>query len=249
MGNDEPDINKILGNAIILGLEKVGNKTLNTIKKVWLKSTSRYGFTPLPEEATRMNEIAKNQTYLTFKRIVGKYKFTPYIKVGILLYELNHKGNKERADSIRKDVYNSKDGNQAKKIIHIASTGVLLHVLEYLINIKDKYNLSQYAVKQEVDKILNLWKKVSIPVSNADTKEKIISNIENVMKLKENLIVIYACGKAADKAQLVVAELYKKQIFSGKYVPWSKNDIFYGMLHYVCLCYSVEDFGESPLAS
>jgi hypothetical protein len=152
MAQDDPDINKILANVAVLGIEKASSRTLKYIQKVWLGSTSKVGFTPEPEEASRMKDISVNSTYQRFKLIVGKYKFTAYIKVGLLIYDLNQKGDRERVQKIRDDVYNSKDGANALKIIHIASTGVLLHVLEYLVNSKDEKNLSQFAVRRSSKK-------------------------------------------------------------------------------------------------
>lgn len=250
MENDGPDINKILGNALLLGFEKITKRTLDSIKKVWLKSSFRYGFTPEPEEATKLKRISQNNIYQTFKEIIGKYKFTPYIKVGILLYELNKIGDKDRVEEIRKDVYNSRDGYIAKKIIHLASTGTLLHVLNFLIDLKNSEDLSQYAIQTEFEKILNLWRKVSVPVSNKAPEAELVSRIKDVIRLKEDVVIIYGCGHAAEKAQILIAKLIKENFFSeNNYLPWSKNNVFYGVLHYVCLAYYIEKGFSTPLSS
>jgi hypothetical protein len=244
--SQEPDINEILGNALVIGIENISKRTLETIKKSWLKG--KYGFTPIPEEATRLKEISTNQTYITFKKIVGEYKYTAYIKIGILLYELNQKGNRERVEEIKREVYNSRDGIHAKYIIHIASTGVLLEVLEYLIDLKYKISPTKEMLRSEFEDILQLWRKVSVPISNSDTKEKIIEDITTVIKLREKLLVIYACGHATSKAQLIIAQLTKEKFFSkNKYLPWSKNNTLSGIAHYVCMCYLIDEFSSSPL--
>jgi hypothetical protein len=250
MVSDEPDINKILANALIIGAGNVGKRTLESIKKLWLKGTSRYGFTPEPKEASRLKDISNNVTYQTFKKIVGKYKFTPYIKVGILLYELNRGGNKERVEEIRKDVYNSKDGYLAKKIIHLASTGVLLNVLDFLIDLKNNKELSKYAIQNEFKKVLDLWGKISVPVSNSDPQKQIIENINQVVNLKEGIVVIYGCGHAAEKAQIVIAKLIKEKFFQkNNYIPWSKNNLFYDIPHYTCFCHYLEKGFNNALSS
>jgi len=71
--NTEPDINKILANAAIIGLENIGKRTFDTIKKAWLRIdiTSRYGFTITQDEANTLNDIAKNPTYIAFKSAIG----------------------------------------------------------------------------------------------------------------------------------------------------------------------------------
>ena len=109
--------------------------------------------------------------------------------------------------------------------------------------------MSEYSVREEFKKVLDLWKKISIPVSNSDSKKQIIDKLKDLMKRKEPLIISYGCGNAADKLHFIIAELRNKNVFSGKYLPWSKNNVFYGMLHYVCICYEIEGCIETPLSS
>ncbi len=219
-GDNEPDINKILGNAAVIELDKISTRTLSKIKSLWLKY-KYYGFTPTPSEAESLKEISNNSTYLTFTRCVGRYEYNAFIRIGLLIYDLNETGNKDRVDEIRKYVY-SEHGNVPKKIIQIASTGILLHVLEYLTNLRDEKNLSCDTVREEFINIVTLWENVSIPVSLLDPEENIICLIKKIIGEKVPIFFVYGAANAAYTAELIVAKLNNVKLFSGKYLPWCK---------------------------
>lgn len=181
-GEIEPDINKILANAAVIELDKISSRTLSKIKSLWLKH-KYYGFTPTPSEAESLKDISNNSIFVTFSRCVGKYEYSAFIRIGLMIYELSEIGNKDRVDEIRRFIY-SKHGNVPKKIIHIASTGILLHVLEYLTNLRDEKNLSCDVVREEFINIVTLWEKVSIPVSLLDSEDSIIDSIKKIMQEK-----------------------------------------------------------------
>lgn len=215
-----PDINQILAQASIIGIEKISARMLSKIKSTWLKH-KYYGFSPTPSESEALKEISNNSTYNTFSRCVGKYEFNAFIRIGLLLYELNEKGDTTRVNEIRKYVY-SKHGSFPKKIIHIASTGVLLPVLEYLTNLKDEKNLSSDIVREEFANIVSTWENVSIAVSILDpeslTKEAITKKVLGNVPI----FFVYAAGNAVNKSVTIVAELRNGGLFSGKYLPWCK---------------------------
>ena len=67
VGDDTPDLNEILGNAVVVEIDKISTRTLSKIKALWLRH-KYYGFTPTPSEAESLKEISKNSTYMTFSR-------------------------------------------------------------------------------------------------------------------------------------------------------------------------------------
>ena len=248
-GDSEPDINKILANAAVIELDKISPRVLSKIKAIWLRY-EYYGFTPTPSEAESLKEISKNSTYMTFARCVGRYEYNAFIRIGLLIYELNEIGNKDRVDEIRKYVY-SEHGNVPKKIIQIASTGILLHVLEYLTNLRDEKNLSSDVVREEFINIVTLWENVSIPVSLLDLEEKIISSIKKIIGENVPIFFVYGAGNAATKAELIVAELNNDELFSGKYLPWCKVRVIgktKKIEHFLGVFYAVEYKDDTHLS-
>jgi len=72
------DINKVLANAAIIGIEKLSKKTQNKIRGIWLRK--QYGITINPDEANKLKQISENPTYLLYKKCVGKNPYTPLYK-------------------------------------------------------------------------------------------------------------------------------------------------------------------------
>ena len=136
----EPDINKILAHAGIIGFEKLGRKTITKIKKLWFKG--QFGITLSPEEANKLKRISETPTYRLYRRCVGNNLYTPYIKLGMLIYELTILGDRKRVSEIRKEISCTKK-QKFRKIIHIGSTGIIPHILEYLVNLKEDKNFSK----------------------------------------------------------------------------------------------------------
>ena len=217
--DDIPDINEILGNAVAIELEKLSTRTLSKIKAIWLRF-KYYGFTPTPTEAELLKNISKNSTYMTFAKCVGKYEYNAFIKIGLLIYELNELGDNARVDEIRRYIY-GQHGNVPKKIIQIASTGILLHVLEYLTNLRDEKNLSSDVVREEFINIVTLWETVSVPVSISVSEDYITELIKKIIGEKAPIFFVYAAGNAAYKAEIIVARLNNMEMFKG-YLPWCK---------------------------
>lgn len=255
MNDSEPDINKILAHMALIKYEDVSTRTLNMIRKAWTKSTLRTGFTPTPEEANRLKTISQNHTYKAFKECVGSFQYTRFIKVGLLLYDLKCAGDKSRIDQIRKDIKNSKYSDpNAFKILHIASTGVLLHVLNYVVDMKDRDHLSPHAVRQEFLRILELWTEISISVTKDDAPADVEKKILGMMKTSPPLMFIYAGRKHLEdgaaryrstfrdpviNAQRAIANLRNRGVFRDAYVMWSKMLIYETLEQYLCVFYSV----------
>ncbi|MFH1181710.1 MAG: hypothetical protein V1702_02010 [Candidatus Woesearchaeota archaeon] len=245
MSDEQPNINEILARAGLQSIERVTKPVLDTIRNAWLKAKTRSGFTPTPEEAVQLKSISEIETYKSFKSCIGATPYLRFIKVGLLLYQLMTDGNLERIKQIKDEIYNSEYNKTAIKIIHIASTGVLLNVLEYVVNIRDERGLSKYAVSLEFEKIIDLWQSVSLPVKKEDTVELVVSAI--IKKVEENppLIVLYASQSAVKIAHMAVAEVRTKDLCK-KYHPWSKNLYYKGLEQYICIFYRIEGEWETP---
>lgn len=239
---DEPDINKIMAYVSILSFKEIKKNTLDKISSIWLKH-KYFGFTPTPTEAKSLKEISNSSSYVTFKRCVGDYEYNAFVKIGFLIYELSEIGEQKRIDEIRRFVY-KQHGNFPKKIIQIASTGILEHVLNYLIDLKDDKCLSKLTVREEFEKIVKLWEKVAIPVSNSDRNTKIEKSIKNIVtENKEPIFFVYAAGSACYKAEIVVAKLRNEKLFNGMYFPWCKVRLIGKAIkieHFLAVFYKVE---------
>ena len=246
MVSDEPNINEVIARAALIKGKELSKPVLDTIRNLWLKAKTRSGFTPTPKEASRLKKISQNTTYKSFKSCIGSTPYLRFIKVGLMLYELMTEGNLKRIKEIKDEIYNSKYNLMAVKIIHIASTGVLLNTLEYMINLKDERQLSKYAISLEFEKILDLWHSISISVQKEDEEEKIIEVIKSKVIEGSPLIILYASQSAIKIAHSVVAEVRNQNLCQNKYLPWSKN-LFYGSLEqYICIFYRVDSNWDTP---
>ena len=246
MSDDKPNINEILARASLIKFEELSKSVLDNIRDIWLKAKTRSGFTPTPEEAERLKRIAKNITYQSFKSCVGSTPYLRFIKVGLMLYELMTEGNLDRIKEIKNEIYNSKYNITALKIIHIASTGVLLNTLEYLINLRDERQLSKYAVSLEFEKILVLWNSIAIPIQKDDDEKNIIEVIKSKVIINSPLIILYASQSAVKVAHSVVVEVSKQNVCQNKYLPWSKNLIYKSLEQYICIFYKIDGDWETP---
>jgi len=246
MSDESPDFNKVMGHAAVIGFEKLTKPQFDKVRDAWLKAKFRSGFTPTPKEASRLKDIAGNRTYIAFKSCVGAVPYLRFIKVGILLYELMCEGNIKRIREIKREIYNSKYNKTAIKIIHIASTGILLNALEYLINLRDNRNLSKYAVSLEFEKIQELWQEASVGIKKDETVEQAEEKIMNKVKKLLPLVIAYASQTAVIIAQSAVANIRNKGICQGKYLPWSKNLVYCDLEQYLCIFYKVGGEFETP---
>lgn len=246
MKDDDFNINKVVAELAKQKLEDISKPTLDKIQEVWLKAKTRSGFTPSPEEAEKLKRISNNTTYKSFKSCVGNAPYLRFIKVGLLLYELMTQGNLDRIREIKDEIYNSKYNQTALKIIHIASTGVLLNTLEYLINLKDERELSKHAISLEFERILELWQKISIPVKKEDLPESIIKKIKEKIDKKEPLIILYASQTAVQIAHEIIAQIRNCSLCDGKYHPWSKNLYYENIEQYICIFYKLGDNWDTP---
>lgn len=246
MSDDKPNLNEVIARASLIKLEEVSKPVLDNIRDIWLKAKTRSGFTPTPEEAERLKRISQNITYRSFKSCIGSTPYLRFIKVGLMLYELMTEGNLDRIKEIKDEIYNSKYNTTALKIIHIASTGVLLNALEYLINLRDERQLSKYAVSLEFEKILGLWNSIAIPVQKDDDEKKIIELIKSKVMENSPLIVLYASQSAIRVAHSVIVEVNKQNLCQNRYFPWSKNLIYKSLEQYICIFYKTDGEWETP---
>lgn len=246
----EPDINKILAHAAIEGFDRLSTNSLNRIKRAWTQQKHRPGFTPLPEESDLLYDISRSAAYQSFKHCVGsKYTYNRYIKVGLLLQELSLQGYRDRLRAIRDELRQKKHPKGAFKLIHIASTGVLSQVLEYLSSLRDQYKLSKQAVRREFELIVEQWTKISISVSNRDVQRDLLARIVRVISRSPPAFFVYASRGAIQKAQELMAKVNNDGMLTGKYILWSKTTKNHDHSQYLCACYNINYGIESPFTS
>src|SRR3989344_307868 len=176
MNDGVPDLEKLLAQAALIKVEQVSARFLKKIQEAWQRG--KYGISFNSDEANHLKEISENLTYKTYKKIVGKNPYTPYIKLGILLYELSLKPEgKERFDEISKEVYRKKT-EKIRRVIHIGSTGVIIHILEYLNNLSETRKISKERITEEFEKIMDAWEQYSIAVKNDFTLKQSLEMIK-----------------------------------------------------------------------
>lgn len=245
---EPPDINKVLAYAAIQGIDNLTKRSLNSIRKSWIEARGVYGFTYTPEEANEIKKTTKDPTYVAFKECIGSsFRHLKFIKIGLLIFQLRKKGDRERIEQIKEDIYQSRYGQVPNKLIHLASLGILPAVLDYLTHLKTHAGLSKNALHREFMKLLDLWKDVSIDVKRDTSQTDLKNMIKSLMSKKPAQIVIYGSGRAAYTAQRVIAELINRRFFSNKYLPWNKTIPFSQTdVQFICFLYSVNFGVDTP---
>ncbi|MBD3319270.1 hypothetical protein GF342_05170 [Candidatus Woesearchaeota archaeon] len=240
-----PSLEGFLAELSLAAAGKAGKKVLEKIKRVW--DTGKFGFSPYDKELATLAQVSKDPAYKRFREIVGKnYPYLVYIKIGFLLHKLTITGEYDRAENIRKQMYQRR-GQNVSRIVHIASTGVLAHVLDYLADRKEKHCLSPTALRQEFDAILKEWNEIAIPVKTTDTIEFIFRSAVAIAKKNPPRFFIYSLGKQTEKAWAAVARIRKDPQIIGSFVAWSKNNNIHGKDHFICVFYNVENELGHPL--
>ena len=242
-----PDIDRILALAAMQGIENIGKRTFNTIRKEWIAARGQYGFTYTPDEAKLLKESLEHPTYVAFKKCIGNYRHLKFIKVGLLIFELRRKGDIARIKEIKSQVYNSRYGVVPNKLIHLATLGILPSILDYLTDLKTINKMSKSALQREFQKLLDKWKEISICVDKDTTQSFLKSEIKLRMKKEYAQIIVYGAGRASHVAHRVIADMKNKQKFSGRYLDWSKNIPFSEKdIQFICFLYSLNFGVDTP---
>jgi len=199
-----PDVNKFLS-ELTIGVGKGLTDAIKAkIKKAWLKK--EYGVTIQVEEADALKKISENEFYILFKKYLGGHWSVNLVKVGIYISQLQEEGKKKRASELHSEAY-KKYGPKGARIIHLASTGILVPIMDYIIDLKLIKDANYITLSQEFDKILDEWDKISIPVNLNETEESIKIAVINKMDTGYSIFFVYAAGGATKIAQLTLAKM------------------------------------------
>ena len=234
-----PEENKFLAEltlAIAKGLKQ-------KVKELWLKGY--YGVTISIDESESIKRISENNFYLLFKKYLGSHWSLNLIKVGIYISELNEDGKRERIRLLHEEVY-KRYGRKGQKIIQLASTGVLVPVMDYIIDLKLHKGANPIVLHNEFDRILEEWDKVSIPVHRESIEKGIWEEIEEKIATDHPIFFVYASGGASKIAQLTLAKMSNQHIFDNKYLMFLKNKIINNIEYCLWIFEKIENFEETP---
>lgn len=219
---DDFDANKFLAELTIAVTKGLVTSTKQSIQKIWSKL--EYGITLNPEESKSLKDISESEFYRIFKKYLGNHWSINLIKVGLYISDLDEGGNQERAREIQGEVF-KKYGHKGVKITHLASVGILIPVMNYIIDLKLQKDASIIVLSQEFDKILSEWDTISIPVSADLTELNLREKILQKMNNNYPIFFVFSSGRAARNTQLTLAKMNNEQLFSGKYLMTSKNRV------------------------
>jgi len=119
-----------------------------------------------------------------------------------------------------------------------------MHVLEYLINLKEK-GLSKERLTEEFEKIIKQWDDISVPIKKDYSIRKSKREIKNGLDRNPRAMIIYASGSAVSIAQRSIADLRNNREYPG-YIEWCKTREFSGRLHFLAILDKVDSNLESP---
>lgn len=238
------DPNKFLAELTLGAVKGLTEPLKNKIKKYWLKR--EYGVTIEPDEGKKLQDIANEEFYKIFKKYLGEHWSIKLIKVGIYISNLNEEGKKERAGEIQKEAYR-KYGPKGAKIIHLASTGILVPIMDHIINLRLYKGATCIVLNQEFDKILDEWDQISIPVSRGEV-DSLRQKIESVMLQNHPIFFVYAAGSVSVLTQLILAKMNNDRLFQGKYLMTSKIKVVENTEYCVWIFERIQD-GEGSIIS
>ena len=242
---EPPDLNKFLAELAVAIAKGLTEPTKNKIKEVWLKL--EYGVTINVEESESLKKISENDFYLLFKKYLGSHWSLNLIKVGIYISELNEEGKRERAKQLYEESF-KKYGRKGQRIIQLASTGVLVPVMKYIVDLKLDRGANLIVLNREFDKILDEWEQISIPVHRDSNEEAINNEIKEKISIGYPIFFVYASGSASKIAQLTLAKMRNENIFDNKYLMWPKIKVINDIEYCLWVFEKIEDFEETPIS-
>jgi len=242
---EPPDLNKFLAELTVATIKGISEPIKNWINEFWLKH--EYGVTISVEESESLKNISENEFYLLFKKYLGMHWSINLIKVGIYISELNEYGKSERAKQLSNEAY-KKYGLVGSRIIQLASTGILIPVMHYIIDLKLNRGANPIVLNKEFDKILDEWDKIAIPVHRESQESSINQDIEKKMSFGYPIFFVYGSGSASKIAQLSLAKMNNENIFDNKYLMSLKNKVVGGIEYCLWVFEKIEDFEETPIS-
>lgn len=241
---EQPDLNRILAELTLAAAKGLTESLKNKVKEFWLKS--EYGVTINAEESESLKKISENDFYILFKKYLGSHWSLKLIKVGIYISELNEEGKRERAKLLEDEAY-KKYGPKGKRIIQLASTGILVPVMQYLIDLKLNKGANILVLNNEFDKILGEWEKISIPIHRDSVEKVIADSVKEKMKTGYPIFFVYASGSASKIAQLTIAKMKNENVFDS-YIFFLKNKVINGFEYCLWVFEKIENFEDTPIS-
>jgi hypothetical protein len=157
--------------------EGFGKSAYNDLKKVFLerwyenKSKKNFGFPANPEMAKQIYSIGHKTSFKILKSCVGRYHWAlNLIKLGIFISELSDKGEREKINEMREQISKNK-GWKAINVVNMGSTGAINGIINYLDGLKIN-DSSEEVVKQEFDRIIEEWQKITVFVEKMMIKKQ-----------------------------------------------------------------------------
>ena len=142
-----------------------------------------------------------------------------------------------------------KYGSKGAKIIQLASTGILIPVMEYIIDLKLHKGANYLVLNQEFDKILTEWDTISIPVHRDMGNEELSKEILKKMGFGNAIFFVYSAGYTSKIAQLTIAQMNNKELFKGKYLMTPKIKILKDTEYCVWVFDKVQDISISIIST
>ena len=242
---EPPEENKFLAELTVAIAKGLTEPIKNKIKEVWLKL--EYGVTINVEESESLKKISENDFYLLFKKYLGEHWSLKLIKVGIYISELNEEGKRERAKQLYDESF-KKYGRKGQRIIQLASTGILVPVMKYIVDLKLDKGANPIVLNREFDKILDEWEQISIPVHRESSEEAINNEIQKKISKGYPIFFVYASGSASKIAQLTLAKMRNENMFDHKYLMFPKIKVINDIEYCLWVFEKIEDFEETPIS-
>ncbi len=242
----EDDLSKFLADLTLAATKSLTSSLKEAISKRWRKL--EYGVTLSVEEANSLKKIAENNFYLLFKKYLNAHWSLKLIKVGIYISELNDEGKIKRVNELNVEVYR-KYGLKGKRIIQLASTGILIPLMNHIIDIKLTKGANPFVLHQEFDKILEEWEKIAIPVgsiaTDADIKKQVLIKMDNA----NPIFFLYAAGIASKHAQLSLAKMNNENLFQNKYLMTPQKPKIVNEIEYCLWTFEKVDNSQESIIS
>jgi len=232
-------MNEVLGLIALvdLVLRTTDSKKLDKLNKKIKKEymSHKYGFTDSVDNAYDLYKISNTSLFKAFTKCVIHQDYISLIRNGLRISYLNDEGGRKQEISLIKDEVNTKYKRMGIRIMNIASTGELEHVVRYLVDLKDRKNYNVSDLKAEFENIVSKWDKISIFVKTTDNSDLIKNKINKLMDNKEELFFVFAYKNAVIITITSIAELNTAGIFHDKYLFEANSSIDgAGIEYYSC---------------
>lgn len=207
-------------NTTLQGYEKVRD----LIRK--RHSEKIYAFVPDKNEATKLLKFADNTYYRNMKECLTKdYKYLDIIRTGYLIVNLNKIGgepNRSRVSDIKMNIGSRPNGHFLLKVVKLVTTGAVVPVAEYLIELKNKGYQTTF-IQNTFEEIIFEFEKYTIFATGSEAVGEIKTHVLQKIQLAHKLIMLFSYGSATVNTTKAVAEILNQNL-KGDYTYSSKNN-------------------------